>query len=437
MDEKPRVSMVESRVKKATDLTQLGDHLSEMIGPGNVVTSPDLEIDEFRPGLLIKPGNHGEVLESLRMCSEAGAAVVPAGLMSWLECGNPLRRADVVLSLTRMNRLVEYSPADLTTTVEAGMTIGDFNSITNQDRQWLPLDPPGAQSASLGAIAACASSGPLRLGFGKPRDYVIGLRLAHIDGTESKSGGRVVKNVAGYDMNKLYVGSWGTLAIITELTFKLRPVPERQVTVAAFSDRVEALVEAGRAIMDSDLQPVSLYVSAGPVSKHTADGPALLVRFVDCEEAVDYQLQRLKELLPSVSTRNVEEADAIWSDVANIDRRARHTVRVSVPLSGLESLMRKASALVRYCAMTGDLGTGELRITFDGGDGRAVDVLNELRSEAQRAGGWFLVERAPLEIRRRVDAWSDPGAAAEIMRSIKSAFDPRGLLSPGRFVSGI
>lgn len=130
-----------------------------------------------------------------------------------------------------MCRVIDYSPADLTATVEAGLLLTDFNEVTKKERQWLPLDPPGFKSASLGAVAACNSSGALRLGFGTPRDYVIGLKLAHIDGTESKSGGRVVKNVAGYDLNKLYVGSYGTLAVMTELTFKLRPLAERSSTL--------------------------------------------------------------------------------------------------------------------------------------------------------------------------------------------------------------
>jgi glycolate oxidase FAD binding subunit len=158
----------------------------------------------------------------MRVCSEANAGVVP-GRMTWLDWGNPLRRVDVVLSLDRMQRIIDYSPPDLTATVEAGVTLADFNEVTVRERQWLPLDPPGLRQASLGAIASHNSSGALRLGYGTPRDYVIGLKLVHADGTESKSGGKVVKNVAGYDMNKLYVGSYGTLAIITELTFKLRP----------------------------------------------------------------------------------------------------------------------------------------------------------------------------------------------------------------------
>jgi glycolate oxidase FAD binding subunit len=316
------------------------------------------------------------------------------------------------------------------------MTIADFNRITIPHNQWLPLDPP--DPATLGAIAACASSGPLRFGFGKPRDYVIGLRLAHIDGTESKSGGRVVKNVAGYDMNKLYVGSWGTLAVITELTFKLRPVPERTATVVARSGSIESLIETGRAVMASEIQPVSLTLILGDVSESLGPGPALLVRFADCEEAVEYQLTRLRELLQDdASAGQVEEAEVGWSEVGGADERFRVVARISVPLSKLESLVREAPAPVRYHTITADLGSGELRIGFDADDQAAVDVLGGLRRLAQLADGWLLVERAPLEVRRRIDAFGDPGAAGAIMRSIKTSLDPRGLLSPGRFVSGI
>lgn len=419
------------------NLALVAERLSEIIDARHIVAPPDVEVDGMRPGLLVRPGNHDDVLACLRICSEAGAAVLPAGLMRFLECGNPLRRVDVVISLARMNRLIEYSPADLTATVEAGMTIAELNRATSVERQWLPLDPPGGGAVSLGAVAACACGGPLELGFGKPRDYVLGLRLAHVDGAESKSGGRVVKNVAGYDMNKLYVGSWGTLAIITELTFKLRPLAERQATVVASAESSDVLFEAARRIMTSELQPASLFLLLGLVPPRGAgNGPKLLARFIDCEEAVEYQLAGLASLLPASELLDRAEADAAWASVADLDRLAPNAVRISAPLSQLESLVLEASRLVRGCAMAASLGTGHLRIAFEADEDGAVGLVRSLRAASEAAGGCLIVEHAPLGVRHRVDAWGDPGPSVMIMRAIKSAFDPDALLSPGRFVSG-
>ena len=198
---------------------------------GSVTANPALRLDGLAPAALVKPATAAEVADCLRVCSEMNVTVVPSGRGTWLECGNPLRRADVVLSLERMSGIIDYSPPDLVVTVGAGMALAELNDTIRRDRLWLPLDPPGAGAASVGAVVACNSSGALRCGYGTPRDYVIGLKLAHTDGRQSKSGGRVVKNVAGYDLNKLYVGSYGTLAVITEVTFKLRPLPEQCVTV--------------------------------------------------------------------------------------------------------------------------------------------------------------------------------------------------------------
>jgi glycolate oxidase FAD binding subunit len=167
--------------------TELAGLIESVVGGEHVTAGPALQVDGLAPLLLIKPGSSEEVARCLRICADLDAAVIPAGLMTWLECGNPVKRADVVLSLERMGRVVEYSPPDLTATVEAGLTLSDFNRIAARERQWLPFNPPGSAAASLGAIAACNSSGALRLGFGTPRDYVIGLKLAHADGTESKS----------------------------------------------------------------------------------------------------------------------------------------------------------------------------------------------------------------------------------------------------------
>jgi len=419
----------------------LAKSLESIIGRDHVTVEPDLILDGLNPSLLIKPGSTGEVVECLRNCSEADAAVVPASFMTWLESGNPLRRADVVLSLERMARIIDYSPPDLTAVVEAGLTIGEFNAATRVENQWLPLDPPGSPTASLGAIAACASSGPLRLGFGTPRDYVIGLRLAHINGIESKSGGRVVKNVAGYDMNKLYVGSHGTLAVITELTVKLRPVAEADQTLLVTSASEDSLREIGRDLLASEAQPASVFFTKGiSYGDSQAEGRSgLIARFVENEQAVKFQTNLLTRLVKSqgdAMTLNDDEANLIWRAIADCDRLSENSLRLNVPLSStsifLDKLLSETDRVV-----AADLGAGIIRVGFNAADEKVIEVIRRLRADAFASGGSLFVERAATVVRREADAWGEVGLTGALMRSIKERFDPKSLLNPGRFVSGI
>lgn len=421
--------------------SQLFRSIESVLGSENVTQTPPLSIDGLNPSVLALPGCAGEVAECLRICSSLNAAVVPAGSMSWLEGGNPVRRADVVLSLKRMTRIIDYSPSDLTVTVEAGLTLASLNERTTSERQWLPLDPPGAAVASLGAIAACNSSGALRLGFGTPRDYVIGLKLVHADGTESKCGGRVVKNVAGYDMNKLYVGSYGTLAVITELTFKLRPLPETSHTIVAAPRDEGSLLEFANRVLASELQPASIFLTTqrfGALIESKPAMDALLIKFVDNEAAVNHQAGWMKRAADDdfeVTSLPADQSEALWRRVADVDRSAATSFRISVPVSAVESVLSKLTTRGKASAV--DLGLGIIRIAFDEDGKKAVDTINQMRAWAAESGGTLFVERASSAVRREVDAWGDVGCASSLMKSVKAKFDGELILNPGRFAAGI
>jgi glycolate oxidase FAD binding subunit len=358
--------------------------------------------------------------------------------MTWLEYGNPLNRVDLVLSLERMRRIIDYSPPDLTATVEAGLMLSEFNTVTGRERQWLPLDPPGFKCASLGAITACNSSGALRLGFGAPRDYVIGLKLVHADGTESKAGGKVVKNVAGYDMNKLYAGSYGTLAIITEITFKLRPQPERSATIMIASKYRGPLFQLAKRVLASELQPASVVLTHQLLeSKAPAwPGDVLLIRFIDSELGVEHQVDWVTKAITEdydATVLSESEADAVWAEVADFNQRGIR-VRLSAPLSAVPAEFEKAFLAHLDCVAVADIGAGIIRLGFDADGESAVDQIKRLRASAADAGGALVIERAPSDIREGADAWGDVGSTASLMRSIKAKFDPQSLLNPGKFV---
>jgi len=410
--------------------------LGSIVGQENVREETALLLDNHEPPLLALPGSAGEVADCLRVCSESKLAVIPAGFMTWLDGGNPLRRADLILSLRRMSRVIDYSPPDLTVTVEAGASLGDLNSLVLKEGQWLPLDPPGYSSASVGAIVSCASSGPLRFGFGTPRDYVIGLRLAHIDGALSKSGGRVVKNVAGYDMNKLYVGSFGTLGVIAETTFKLRPRPETVTTLSIEDESLARLAHLAESVLTEGLQPASSILT----SERNAGGfkHALIVRFIDSEAAVRHQVDKVLGLSGrSASILEGREQEQVWRDLIDLERFGETVVRISVPISKARGLFDEIVARGPVRFAESDTATGIIRAAFEEEGTEAVERIASLRSRARTLGGTLFIERAGAVVRERAGAWSEAGPTASLMTSIKAKFDPQGLLNPGRFVEGI
>jgi len=412
-----------------------------IVGSNHVTSPPDIEIDGIRPSLLVRPGSIEEVSDCLKLCTEHRAAVVPAGQMTWLEAGNPMQRIELILSLERMRRIVEYSPPDLTATVESGLKLTEFNEMTLAERQWLPLDPPGMASSSLGAIASCNSSGPLRLGFGVPRDYVIGIDLVHADGTTSKSGGKVAKNVAGYDMNKLYVGSYGTLAIMTQITFKLRPLPDCSSTILITSGNRANLIQLGSTVFNSELQPASLVLTRRlpELLDFSASDDALLVRFIDNEAAVRAQVNQVLNVAEKKYQVNVlspMEADALWRAVSDLEHRETR-IKISVPISAVRPQFEQSLTTIWDCVAAADIGTGIIRLAFDAGDDSAVALVNRLRASAAAVNGSVIVEKASLEVRRAIDSWGAVGSTATLMKSIKTAFDPQSLFNPGKFILGL
>ena len=413
-----------------------------IVGSNHLTSLPDIEIDGLRTSLLARPGSMEEVRACVKVAAEYGAATVPAGQMTWLQAGNPMRQVELILSLDRMRRVVEYSPPDLTATVESGLKLTEFNEMTLAERQWLPLDPPGL-SSSLGAIASCNSSGPLRLGFGVPRDYVIGIDLVHADGTSSKSGGKVAKNVAGYDMNKLYVGSYGTLAVMTQITFKLRPMPDCSSTLLITSSNPASLFQFGRVVLNSEVQPASIILTQRlPESVALcASDDALLIRFIDNEAAVQAQVKRVistaeKDHQLRVNVLSQMESEALWRAVADLEHRETR-IKVSVPISATRDLLDQTITLLPDCIAAADLGTGIIRLAFDLDDESAVDSIHRVRASAAAVNGSAVIEKAALQVRRAIDSWGDVGSTATLMKSIKAAFDPQSLLNPGKFVLGL
>ena len=215
-------------------------------------------VDGVRPRYLCTPATVDELSGAVRVAGQAGVTVIPWGGGTRMSLGFPPRSADLVVQTTKLREIVEYEPADLTVTVQAGMPLADLQERLRAEGQMLALDPAAADRATIGGLIAANASGPLRLLYGTARDLVIGTRVVNADGVISKAGGRVVKNVAGYDLNKLYVGSLGTVGVIVELSFKLHPLPQAQgMLLASFPSAADA-AQAISTLMRSPLGPAAV-----------------------------------------------------------------------------------------------------------------------------------------------------------------------------------
>jgi FAD/FMN-containing dehydrogenase len=282
-------SQVELATPPAFDSDRVASLLTQIVGDDNVSSN--------NGSLIVTPASSEEISEILKLASAKRWTVLPAGGMTWLK--SP---ANLIISTRRLNRIIEHEPADLIAIAQAGVTLSDFNAKLAENGQWLPLDPPDDGRATLGGVVATGIGGPQQFGYGRPRGSVIGMKVVLADGSRIKAGGRVVKNVAGYDLCKLFTGSYGSLGIITELNFKLRPRPAREATVIA-NGKDNDLLNSRRAIVEARLFPVAAEIV----------GERLLVRFAGNEKGVAYQVEEALKLVKNAEV--VMDDAALWKTI--------------------------------------------------------------------------------------------------------------------------
>jgi glycolate oxidase subunit GlcD len=400
---------------------------------------------EIGRSLEVAPQSSEAAAQVMHLATKDGMSVVPAGASTWLDLGNPL--PDLIVATRRMTRLIRHEPADLVATAEAGLTLSAFQKQLGGAGQWLPIDPPDDGRATLGGVVATGLGGPHSFGFGSPRSFVIGMKVLLADGRAIKAGGHVVKNVAGYDLCKLFTGSYGTLGLITELTFKLRPLPAESRTVVA-SGSLASLIVAGRKVY-RQLAPVALELissrlgQALQITEHP--GCALMMRFVGSSRSVIAQTAQALKLLrdDGAHCATVDEDDQPWSKLSAAPLESSDDLKWRVALRPTE--------LAGFLDDMADLENDEashpgLRWHAGLGDGRlraiartpvyhreAVRAMERLRQKAESLGGSLIVESASDEIRDEFGVWGDFGSAAEVMKRVKAQLDPNNILSPGRF----
>jgi len=426
--------------------------LREMFGEDRVIIAAggDFRVDDERERVVAFPHSVEELSEMMRLAGEERWRVIPAGAGTWLEMGNRPTRLDLIVSTVKLNRLLEYEPADLIATVEAGVPLAAFNRIAAESRQFIPLDPFGAEETTIGGVIATASSGLMRCAYGTPRDWLIGITVVHADGRVTRAGGKVVKNVAGYDLCKLYVGSFGTLAVIAEASFKLRALPPCEKTIVFYSHHADSLCSLVALIADSDIQPtvmelISPYSEAAlPINtKHFA----LALGFLNEPETVDSQVKEAARLGSGFthSLLGEDDANALWK-AYHESETSPHTefiLRLSVLPNDLSALIADINRTLPQAHLRAHAANGVVRLH---GDAPWLDRLKtrerprklaEMRRRVQERGGQMLILRAPDEIKSQLDVWGEVGPAGSLMRALKEKFDPHALLNPGRFVAGI
>jgi FAD/FMN-containing dehydrogenase len=424
--------------------------LAQVVGDENVSASSRLQASA--PVCLeVAPASIEEACEVLRLAASEGWAVVPAGSGTWLDAGNPLKRADVIVSTRRMQRIIEHEPADLVATAEAGVTLSALNDELARAGQWLPLDPPDDGRATIGGVVATGMCGAQSFGYGLPRSSVIGMRVALADGRLIKAGGRVVKNVAGYDLCKLFTGSYGTLGLILELTFKLRPKPVQTTTVAACAP-LDSLLRSARSVLNARLLPVAIELLSTSVAAHLAVSnaeihPALLIRYAGTPETVAFQteetIKRLRSVDATVNYAALDMDENYWRKLAEIPLHDENKLgwRASVRPTELQTFLKLAmedggSAHSSSSLWHAGVGDGRLRVISSPAEDAAscIASLERLRAGARASGGSLVIESAPPEIKKAFDVWGVSGASQPLMQRVKEQLDPADTLSPGRFV---
>ncbi|OLC27138.1 MAG: hypothetical protein AUG06_06130 [Actinobacteria bacterium 13_1_20CM_2_65_11] len=354
-----------------------------------------------------KPATAEELAKRLREAADAGSAVFPVGGGRAVEMGDPPARDGIEMRMGSLDRVIEHSQADMVVSVEAGISLEALQAELGKTGQFLPLDPFNSPGHTIGGLLATGWTGPLRQRYGSPRDFLIGIRVALPDGHLASAGGRVVKNVSGYDLMKLHYGALGTLGVIVAASFKVFPKPLHDATVQSRHTAMDEAWAAADRVLGMPMAPAAVELFS--------DG-RVLARFLGSPEATKRMV-----------------ADLGWTKAEALGWKKHSTAappkwaRIAAPRHRLRSILDRLGRDERWWASPG-IGVANWEVA-----GGAEDV-QAVRAAATAAGGSLVLMAGPSEFRHDAGAWGTPPATLHLMRRLRSAFDPNQVINPGRFV---
>ncbi len=363
--------------------------------------------------------------------------ILICGNGSKLTWGNLSQDINIVISTQKCDRLVEHAVGDLTVTVEAGMKLADLQAVLRSHNQFLPLDPSYPETASLGGIVATADAGSWRQRYGSVRDLLLGLSFVRADGEIAKAGGRVVKNVAGYDLMKLFTGAYGTLGIISQLTFRTYPLITTSKTLL-LTGKAEQITQACQTIRNSGLTPTALDLLSAAVVEQLGLGKdiGLVMRWQTIPESIEQQLEQVqaiaKELNLTIKIYENQAETDLWQQCATTpDSDTAITCKIGIsPAAAVNFLQLKQIESQNIAARVhAASGIGELQL-------KNIDyqAITEMRSHCQQNSGFLTILHAAKSVKQEIDIWGYTGNARQTMQTIKNQFDPQNILNPNRFL---
>jgi glycolate oxidase FAD binding subunit len=472
-------------------------NLIEILGEQNVKTEPDVTaeyaVDNIVPKAVVFPKNTKQVSDVVKFANRENLAIVPLGSGTKMAMGNPPKRLDIVVCTSGLNHMLDVDPSNLTMTIESGVKFRDIQArlATQEDRCYLPLndlsvesdeficsdrsgngcfipiDPPYAGRATIGGIIAANSTGPRRLLYNLPRDAIIGIRLVAPNGDILGSGGKTVKNVSGYDVSKLMVGSMGSLGILCEMTLKMLPLPEKMETLlvsfgsfsdaSAFAERVFETTLLPAAVEVMNISAYRNLPMAG-IPDFSADGYVSAIALEAFIPAVDRMRTEILEMAKAAGSKadsvlKEDEHLSFWLAVSglpqNLDRQFTGLIKAKMnyPVSlfkdiieSVESLFSQADLDYTLQAHAGN-GVCLLGLLIDENDtnttGRAVKSLGQLLERCRKIDGNLVIQGASTDVKGKLKMWGETGSDFVVMKRLKDQLDPTGIMCPGRYVGGL
>jgi glycolate oxidase FAD binding subunit len=459
-------------MKDMSKIDKLIPRLREIVGEANVIQDPDqlkaYAIDGKKPKVIVSPKTIQEVSKVVAQANQQRLTIVPRGNGTKMGMGGIPKKIDIILSTSRLNRIMDSDCENLTLSAESGMTLNEVQkSLTKVGKGYfLPLDPPFTEKATLGGIVATNSSGPKRLLYGTARDMIIGTKAVFPNGDIVVSGGKTVKNVSGYDMCKLLIGSYGTLGILCEMTFKLLPLPEKEATLLLSFARLGEADGFAREVRSSQLIPSSIEtLNALAVQKmrYSMSMPPngnylVAIGLEGVAESIDRQIAGMSEkgmkhgFLEAV-TLDSEKHQAFWVSIRDFSQGLTENYPNLISLKSNFLISKSDEMLGSYEMIARELGI-ECAFICHSGNGilysyilpgkkfrskieSFIELIGKMTAEAAKNEGNLIIESSPLLIKKKVEVWGQSRSDYQVVRRLKEQIDPAGILNRGRFVGGI